>query len=269
LSYSTETIGPGNERRLSRVISFLESLPNRLAAYAPLSCLHPAYRPASLTTLVLSDSDIRAVAVRSGVFNDTTLAGDERALEWWLRRCETRQSDVIFLHESLLVPLERVLLELGGSPGRIAYLHHDRQLAGHPTPPSIPGLRLSRYDETPKCVGRLDRFYGTHYQVAWAPEALALGPFFVWEHVRNGDIVSAGGPQGLWDQQVTLGHLYTLPDYRGRGLASAVLDQLLHEYKGRRSCEVGLFAEADNENALALYRRQGFQPAGSYYFVQL
>jgi ribosomal protein S18 acetylase RimI-like enzyme len=63
--------------------------------------------------------------------------------------------------------------------------------------------------------------------------------------------------------------LCTLPEFRGRGYAPALLAHMLHLHHaaGRRSY---LHVASDNATAIALYQRLGFRPRGEFplYFVR-
>lgn len=50
--------------------------------------------------------------------------------------------------------------------------------------------------------------------------------------------------------------LYILPEFRGRGMGGAFLDFIVKKYPG---CLFRLEAEEENEGAVALYKRHGFE----------
>ncbi len=58
----------------------------------------------------------------------------------------------------------------------------------------------------------------------------------------------------------------TLPGYRGRGMAGAILQIIAKEAKSRGLGRAFLQVEAGNTGAQALYSRFGFAPAWDYAY---
>lgn len=56
-----------------------------------------------------------------------------------------------------------------------------------------------------------------------------------------------------------LDELYVLPEHRGAGIGSAIIDQLLIEAKEKGCLAVDLEVESDHRRAENLYMRKGFQ----------
>ena len=94
------------------------------------------------------------------------------------------------------------------------------------------------------------------------------GRMYVWE---DGVPVSMAGWAGLTPGGVRIGYVYTPPEYRGRGYASACvadLSQLLLDL-GCRFC--ALFADLANPVSNRIYARLGYKPVcdfAEYAFVE-
>ena len=94
------------------------------------------------------------------------------------------------------------------------------------------------------------------------------GRMYVWE---DGVPVSTAGWAGLTPGGVRIGYVYTPPEYRGRGYASACvadLSQLLLD-RGRRFC--ALFTDLANPVSNRIYARLGYKPVcdfAEYNFVE-
>ncbi|HYQ43204.1 MAG TPA: GNAT family N-acetyltransferase, partial [Polyangiaceae bacterium] len=63
--------------------------------------------------------------------------------------------------------------------------------------------------------------------------------------------------------------MFTLPAYRGRGAARAVLRALAAHARAGGEPSLYLQVEQDNPLALALYSRAGFLPHHAYHYRQL
>ena len=68
----------------------------------------------------------------------------------------------------------------------------------------------------------------------------------------KGFSTEAGG-RSLW-----LEELYVMPEYQGRGLGKEFFQFLFDAY-GKDVCRFRLEVEADNQRAIQLYRKLGFQ----------
>ena len=97
---------------------------------------------------------------------------------------------------------------------------------------------------------------------------VAEGRMYVWE---DGVPVSMAGWGGQTPGGARIGYVYTPPEYRGRGYASACvadLSQLLLD-RGRRFC--ALFADLANPVSNRIYARMGYRPVcdfAEYVFVE-
>ena len=58
----------------------------------------------------------------------------------------------------------------------------------------------------------------------------------------------------------------TAPDWRGRGVASAIVDALLAHARSRRARTAFLQVDDDNAPALAVYRKFGFATLYRYHY---
>ncbi len=66
----------------------------------------------------------------------------------------------------------------------------------------------------------------------------------------------------LWRKGSRVGHLYSIvthPDFQGRGMGTALLDKLEAEARERGCTRIRLEVRADNTDAVALYRRRGYE----------
>ena len=66
---------------------------------------------------------------------------------------------------------------------------------------------------------------------------------------------------------VELRQLYVLPDYKGRGVAAALMDWALDEARRRGAQDVVLSVYSDNPRARRFYERYGFEEVGAYLFM--
>lgn len=127
---------------------------------------------------------------------------------------------------------------------------------------------------------RLDRELAVRWMDAFVAEALhgpepessqehvdrrAQDPdagFVFWEH--DGEAVSMAGFGGRTPNGIRIGPVYTPPELRGRGYASAltaaVTQRLLD--RGRRFCF--LFTDLANPTSNSIYQRIGYRPVGDF-----
>jgi ribosomal protein S18 acetylase RimI-like enzyme len=86
--------------------------------------------------------------------------------------------------------------------------------------------------------------------------------------VRDGELVgyalvAPGSPSQTWaiESAATLETLVLLPDARGSGLGSALIERVREEVRAAGVTHLGLGVAAGNEDAIRFYRRHGFEPA--------
>ncbi len=104
----------------------------------------------------------------------------------------------------------------------------------------------------------------------WSGEQLAeelANPSAYYAGVFDqGNLVGAAGVKGVFDADLmTIG---VHPDFRGRGIGSALLTDLLDHCRSAAIERVFLEVRASNEAAIALYGRFGFEAIGrirNYY----
>ncbi len=73
---------------------------------------------------------------------------------------------------------------------------------------------------------------------------------------------TVGAGPGEFDGSASLTALWVDPDYRGRGVGSALVDAVVEWAKGRGFNQVLLWVTEVNENAQTLYERHGFGRTG-------
>jgi GNAT superfamily N-acetyltransferase len=90
---------------------------------------------------------------------------------------------------------------------------------------------------------------------------------FMFEHgiyygaYREGALVAIAGTHAMSSKYRigVIGNVFTHPDHRGRGLATAVTGAVAGELLARGALDVALNVRDDNTAAIAAYRRLGFQ----------
>jgi RimJ/RimL family protein N-acetyltransferase len=125
--------------------------------------------------------------------------------------------------------------------------------------PSTPIIHLSMNDRP-----RLEKFYQTSYlDNAFDPRMLATGHYYAVE--TEGELVSVGGIHVYSPRYrvAAVGNVTTHPDYRGRGLAKSVCAHLCRALLNTVD-HIGLNVKADNQSAIAVYKRLGFTTVAEY-----
>ncbi len=77
----------------------------------------------------------------------------------------------------------------------------------------------------------------------------------------DGTIAAYVGAESVLDES-NIGNIVTRKDYRGRGIATRLLNALLEDLKVQGITKVFLEVEHDNAPAIALYKRSGFADYG-------
>ncbi len=129
-----------------------------------------------------------------------------------------------------------------------------------PAPPSG-----SRSDPlAPADLGALGALYAHFPEHHFQPDALRHGVFY---GIRAGDrLVAAGGTHAVAPAYgvAVLGGIFTHPDARRRGHASALTSRLVEDHFARGCPDVVLNVPADNRPAIRVYERLGFRTYSNY-----
>ncbi|MDX2159846.1 MAG: GNAT family N-acetyltransferase [bacterium] len=97
----------------------------------------------------------------------------------------------------------------------------------------------------------------------------AIRGLYVW--VDDGEIVSMAGYAGPTPNGIRVGPVYTPPEKRGHGYASALTAALTQSLLDQGRAFVALFTDLSNPTSNAIYQKIGYQPVcdvDEYVFVQ-
>jgi ribosomal protein S18 acetylase RimI-like enzyme len=130
-----------------------------------------------------------------------------------------------------------------------------------------------RVTRTPGCFLLVVEEYGTTVGfLAGSTDVAALYRSFVWHDGVAAALASAGRLLRSWRRVIeTLRHgtggagegaellaVAVAPTARGRGVGTLLVEGFLTEVERRKECAAYVVVAADNETAIALYRRTGF-----------
>ena len=102
----------------------------------------------------------------------------------------------------------------------------------------------------------LDRFYNERHTEAWSPLMFDMGPYYgVW---YNGELVAAAGVHFVTPFIAQIGNVFTHPEYRGRGFATAATMSVIQQLRRMGIQIISLIVAADNAPAIRIYERLGF-----------
>ena len=92
---------------------------------------------------------------------------------------------------------------------------------------------------------------------AWMRDLVAQGRTLLWD---DGEPRSMAASCGETPNGIRIGYVYTPPEWRGRGYASACVAALSRKIieSGRRFCF--LYTDLSNPTSNAIYQRIGYQP---------
>ncbi|HIC88902.1 MAG TPA: GNAT family N-acetyltransferase [Anaerolineae bacterium] len=130
-----------------------------------------------------------------------------------------------------------------------------------------PRISTERWHPVPITARHLQQIKALHRVVspmAWTDDALELGPhrgIFV-----GGQLVCMAGVHFMTPWVTEIGNVVTHPDFRRRGMAEAVTRSVVEALTGRTE-RIFLMVFTDNQAAIRLYTKMGFQPAGVRYLV--
>jgi ribosomal protein S18 acetylase RimI-like enzyme len=108
-------------------------------------------------------------------------------------------------------------------------------------------------------LSEVSRFYASWPDTVFTPFMFEHGVYF-GAYVQ-GELVAVAGTHALSTRHQigVIGNVFTDPDHRGKGLATAVTGAVARELFARGARDVALNAREDNLPAIAAYRRIGFQ----------
>lgn len=114
-------------------------------------------------------------------------------------------------------------------------------------------------------LAALLHLYGERPEAFFTAAMLAEGVYY--GAYRAGELVAAAGTHALSTRHAvaTVGNVYTRPDCRGRGLATAVTGAVTQALVRRGVRDLILNVAAGNAPALAAYRRLGFAVYHPFY----
>lgn len=95
-----------------------------------------------------------------------------------------------------------------------------------------------------------------------ARNQIESGTLMVWEH--DGELKSMAAPVGSTPNGVRIGYVYTPPELRGNGYASAITAALSQKFldEGKRFCF--LFTDKNNPISNSIYAKIGYRLAGEF-----
>lgn len=110
-----------------------------------------------------------------------------------------------------------------------------------------------KWDET--MIKELERMYTEQFSRLIREDSL------VYYLAFDGNILVGMGGIYIWNTEKTAGtstisHIYTLPEYRGRGIANQIMSLLIQTAKERKCASIKFIAE---ENKRSVLKKIGFQ----------
>ncbi len=161
--------------------------------------------------------------------------------------------------------LDETLAQLGMAQlddTRVMVLANLQRIERAPGPGTVRPLALAAFAQ---CVGQMRRSPLAQRQ-AHAERLLGSPvPFHAFEMQLDGHVVACG-QFALEGDLVGLYDIFTVPQARGRGVASRLCTHLLNEAVARGAAHAYLQVEAENHAARAVYQRLGFADAYGYHY---
>jgi predicted GNAT family acetyltransferase len=137
---------------------------------------------------------------------------------------------------------------------RPAHVHTEQQmlLQGKILPHLTAPARLFQPHER----DLLDQFYKRNQRFAWTPLMFEMGPYYgVW---RDEQVVAAAGIHFVTPYIAQVGNVFTHPDFRGKGFATATTAAVAYHLQQMEIPIISLFVTTDNLPAIRIYEKLGF-----------
>lgn len=157
----------------------------------------------------------------------------------------------------------------GGSPGRLDLSERIYRLTTvRPPRPTVGGWRVANQEDRPTVARWLEAFMREAFGDADPVETSTMTDrwlaqrertLYLWEHDESVSLCGVGGPT---PNGIRIGPVYTPPELRGRGYASALVAAVSQAQldAGRTSCF--LFTDLANETSNHIYQAIGYEPVG-------
>jgi predicted GNAT family acetyltransferase len=268
---STLTVHPNIPSFLRAAQSFLES--NELDNNMILGlCAGRTQLPPDWTLLsVERDGAVEAVAVKAGarlLLSPTENGEAARLFAGYFREHGVRP-EFVFAPSAMVERFaERYGAETDG-PGRVCLVHELHQVEAVPetagtfepaTPEHADVLTdwIVAFEQEAGLLGRKTR----EVVRAETLHRIARGEFFVW--TRDGAVVSMAAIMRATPNIGIVGLVYTPPEHRGAGYATAIVAELSREIQRRGYTRCGLFTDATNPTSNRIYYRIGYRPGTEF-----
>lgn len=140
-----------------------------------------------------------------------------------------------------------------GQFGKRIYSHTEQQmLLRNPNPTSEKPARLIQSGE----IDTLNQFYNEHRAEAWTPLMFEMGPYYgVW---CNDRLIAAAGIHFVTPFIAQIGNVFTHPEFRGRGYATAATVAVTNHLRRMGIQIISLFVVTHNTSAIRIYEHLGF-----------
>ncbi|TQF03646.1 GNAT family N-acetyltransferase [Kitasatospora acidiphila] len=158
--------------------------------------------------------------------------------------------------------------------GATATVHEEQRLyrLGELAVPAVPGrLRPATPDDHELLVPWLAAFFEFvgfpgFDAVGIATQRTLAGEFFIWED-EAGRPVSLAGLSQVIVGMTRIGPVYTPPEARGHGYASAVTAGICEVARERGATEVLLYTDLANPTSNSIYQKIGFRPVADSVII--
>ncbi len=239
---------------------------------APARFQQPPYRWPPLLAAVLDDGELAAAALMTPPFNIivfSPLSASAEGLAFLARDLHTRgwsMPGVLGPSADALAFTGAWAAETGATwrPGMVERCYELRQVVPPPQPPGR--MRLAVEDDIELLVSWLYAFWreampgkiGTPEDAQNTVEArVEDGDYFVWD---DGGVVALAGTGRITPHGCTVGPVYTPPQLRARGYATALTAALSQLLLDRGYQFAALFTDLSNPTSNSIYQKIGYRP---------